>query len=413
MEKEKTNHVRLRDRTSENDIKYSGPLSYRHLRIIGWVLLALSQIAIILNLNMKINPGSEYIYQGWINVFKFFSNFPLPLFMLANFAAIFQKKHDFKKLLIFYGGMSLGMYALGNFVVMFYGIRFTNALFDGAMDFWTSSKVFATIMVNSGSSGFMFNIFIDLFLCVLCFFFMNYKPKKFFQGKKIIFFRLLIILPILYEVGSIIIKHYAVNEYMSITHFVFFLLTSKPPVIFLAFVAITLFMRGFELLHLKKHNDHEKLKEHLGTNAFSLRTSIIIAIIFFCAFILDVVLLISISMIYASTTNTFTQEGFTVALQMFSGIGFGSSASLCLIVPIIFLFSFTKTHKDSMVDLIVPAAGVGLIVLIYVEGLYEIVVNNLPRLIASIEEFFNSTGGGGEEPAPAQAVKNIINLLRK
>ena len=34
--------------TAENDIRFRAPLSYRHLRMIGWLFLAISQISIII-----------------------------------------------------------------------------------------------------------------------------------------------------------------------------------------------------------------------------------------------------------------------------------------------------------------------------------------------------------------------------
>lgn len=40
-------------------------------------------------------------------------------------------------------------------------------------------------IIAKSSTGFIsFNIFIDLTLCTLVMFFINYNPKKYFQGKK-------------------------------------------------------------------------------------------------------------------------------------------------------------------------------------------------------------------------------------
>ena len=48
--------------TPENDIKYRGPLSYRALRIAGWVCLAIAQVATIWSMVGKINPQTKLCY---------------------------------------------------------------------------------------------------------------------------------------------------------------------------------------------------------------------------------------------------------------------------------------------------------------------------------------------------------------
>ena len=89
--------IKLRDRTLKNDIKFKAPFSYRELRIIGWVFIVLAQIAVILNLNGKINPNSAPFLDGWANFFQSLSYFSLPLFLVANMACIIQKRNNFKK----------------------------------------------------------------------------------------------------------------------------------------------------------------------------------------------------------------------------------------------------------------------------------------------------------------------------
>ena len=39
--------VKLHEVTSENDIRYRGPLSFFHFQILGWLCIVLSQVALI------------------------------------------------------------------------------------------------------------------------------------------------------------------------------------------------------------------------------------------------------------------------------------------------------------------------------------------------------------------------------
>ena len=45
---------------------------------------------------------------------------------------------------------------------------------------------------------------------------------------------------------------------------------------------------------------------------------------------------------------------------------------MILLIPVIIFFDYTKTYKNKIVDIIIPAAGLALVALVYVEGLYDI-----------------------------------------
>ena len=38
--------VRIHEVTHENDIRYRGPLNFQHFQILGWLCIAISQIAV-------------------------------------------------------------------------------------------------------------------------------------------------------------------------------------------------------------------------------------------------------------------------------------------------------------------------------------------------------------------------------
>lgn len=409
---EKAKRIKLKHRTLDNDIKFKGIFSYRELRIIGWACLIIAQLAVVFNLNMKINPASSAALSGWVSFFQFMSNFSLPLFLIANMAAILQKKNNFRNMFLFYGGVAAGMFLLGNVVVFHYGFRFMNAI--SPCTWGTAADIFGTLLPLLGKSGYIFNIFIDLFLCSLMFFFMNYNPKKYFQGKKIIWFRLFTIFPILYEVGSVIVKFYITFGYFTIPSYVFFLLTSKPPFMLLAFFLLVLVLKTGEIVHKKKYKkSNEEFNNHLETNAHSFLTSIHLSIIFLAVALLDVLVALLITYIYGY--NIFPEGGMDFYLWVASQlqtIGIGGSTSLIPLIPIVLLFSYKKTPKNKKIDTFIPVVGVALIVFVLLEGIFEVITINLPAILQRIEDWINSHfGGGGDEPEP-EPLRYIVSLIR-
>ena len=385
------NHIRLRDRTLENDIKYKAPLSYRYVRIIAWACIIFAQIGLVAKANVKLIPSSAGALNWLVESGNFISALALPLFLLANFAFILQKKNDWKRLFIQYGGIALLLFLAGNFVIIHYGYGFLRAFAD--VDFMDMSKGFGLILFNMGNSGMIFNLFIDLFLCTLIYFLMNYTPKKLKGSNKIIWFRCLVILPILYEVASIIIKYFVATGAMPIPYFCFLLLTSKPPLMFVAFLILVAILKIEEIRAKKKKEDPEFIKEHRKTNAHALRFSIIIAIVFIAAALIDFIVCIIVS---ATTATNFLnifendQQALNYGIDVAAKMGFGNAVGLAVVAPIALLFSYTKTHEKRLGDIIVPVAGIVLILIVHLEGYFQILVHNIPILIEKISEYFQN-----------------------
>ena len=401
----KPKRIKLSERTLENDIKFKGVLSYRHLRILGWIFLAIAQIAVVLTFNTKVNPYAAAQSKAWANFFELFTSVPLPLFMIANIASIMQKKDDYKRLLLFYGGMAFGMYLLENFLVFHYGFRAMNSI--SPTTWGETSDIFGMLLPLMGQSSYAMNIFIDLFLCSLMFFFVNYTPKKYFQGKKIIIFRLFTLIPFIYEIASVIIKYNVTFVNFTIPSYVFFLLTSKPPFLLLAFLIIIVILKGYEHLSIKSGKKDKKFFiEHQKTNAHTLSVSIVMSVVFLIVAIID--FLVTILVTYLAATHHQVEPKQLIDTML--GIGLGGSLLMIPIIPLILLFSYKKTHTNSQMDMIVPLVGVGLIVLVYVEGMFEVITINMPYMLAKLKDIFS---GGGDEPPPDPGIINSIsNIIR-
>lgn len=389
----KTGRIKLKERTLENDIKYKAPLSYRYLRIIAWVCLIIAQIGLMAKLNIRLIPQSESQI-GWIRTLgEFFSSAPLPLFLLANFAVIFQKREKWRYLLMFYGGVALLLYIVGNIVVLHFVYGLANAFTLGSYDKMALANGVGYFLFGLGHTGLVFNIFIDLFLCTLLFFFMNYKPKK-LKGKQVYLFRSLIALPILYEIASITIKYFVAIGSMDIPFFCFFLLTSKPPLMFFAFLTLVVILKIEEFRHLKKNENLDFVKEHRKTNAHSFRFSLIIFFVFLIASVLDIIIYfvlgISLSISFKPMDEFIPDASNAISKFAVDSMGFGKASILFLVAPITLLFSYTKTHKKKKIDSFIPVTGVALIAIVYIEALFQILVSNITILMEKLADFIQN-----------------------
>ena len=57
---------------------------------------------------------------------------------------------------------------------------------------------------------------------------------------------------------------------------------------------------------------------------------------------------------------------------------------MIFLIPVILLFSYTRTYENQNKDIFIPIGGVALAVLVGIEGLYQGLVMNLPIVIQNI-----------------------------
>jgi len=376
--KRKKKHKKISDITFENDIKYRGPFSYRWLRIFAWVAIVCTQAALILQLGMRVDAKIARDYVGLAAFLGIFGTVSVPLFLVANFAIIINAKNGYKRLLGAYAFMSLIIFALFMLIYQRYllGIVGMLATEEGK----SPQETFNGIFLAFSKSGFIaFNIFIDLFLCTLFTYFVNYTPKSVFVGKKLIIFRLFAIIPVLYEVASLTLKMLvAVKADFILPLYVSPFLTTKPPLTFIVFVVLAFFIKGRERMFLKRGKTQEEYGKFLKTNVNSLHFSIAASVCMAVAAILDIILyfIIGSALTIVGEDETVLRDGMEVAYQM----GFGRSIPLLLVIPFIMLFSYTRTHKPSAIDMVIPNVGMVAFAICYVEGLYQLILR-LPQII--------------------------------
>ena len=225
---------------------------------------------------------------------------------------------------------------------------------------------------NAAANGFYcFNIFVDLFLCTLVMYFLNARPKRFFAGKGILLFRLFTVIPVIYECVCMVIKIRTAQGRLVLSPYLYALLTVKPPMTFLLFVILAVFIKTRELRFLRGGRTQEEYRAFLGTNRNSLNFSVFLA----C-------MLAVISAVDQAAVSLLSETGTASGLQpVYRALGFGDSRWLFLLIPLVLLFSYTREPKRVRWNAAIPLTGFVLIILVYLQGTLQILhLVDLPKV---------------------------------
>ena len=366
--------VRLHEQGSHNDIKYSGPLSFQSFQVLGWSCIVVTVIMALMKIAMKLNPADTQRFAAISHVISYIAEMSLPFLLMANFARILNNTDGFKKQLLRNGGATAAIFLV--FLLFF------NRYVVGTVGLLLQDPKEAYPLVMTSFYGvnprgfFAFNIFVDLFLCTLVMYFMNARPTKVFTGKKIYIFRALTILPIAYEVASILLKGKAAAGSILLPSWVFPLLTVKPPMTFLVFVFMAIHIKTRELRYCRHGKTHDDYQEFLKTNRNAWHFSVYAAIVLFIAGVIDLIIAILLLAGQAGSAEGLdaimaSEKAFKNTIAM--SIGFGKSTCLMFFAPIVLLFNYTKIPKNKTVGMLIPVVGILLIALIGVQGIYQLV----------------------------------------
>lgn len=358
---------KILDASADHDIRYRGILSYRSLRILAWFCIVAAQVGLLLAGGAHFDAGLARKLGIWPGFLRTLGDFTTPLFLMAAFSIILNNSRKFSSMLILYGGFSVVVYCLFLLIYNRYLVGMISIM--GEMTKEEASALLEMLLSTFTENGFLsFNIFIDLFVCTLFTCFVVYRPKRFFVGKKVVFFRLLAILPAAYEIGCIIVKLLATFDVIIMSPYVYPLLTTKPPMTFLLFVAITFFIKKREWLYRRNGKSHEQYNEFLNTRLNSLQFSVFASIQFVAIALLDLLVGVIILIVFAIKSG---DAGFDSAMQIIKTVGAGETLPLLGMIPIMMFFSYTRRHKDTKMDLIINLLGIIAVILVYMEGGYQ------------------------------------------
>ena len=245
--------TKFHEYTAANDMKYKGPLNYQSFQLFGWICIVLAVVAGL------INAGAS-------------ASLSLPFLLMANFSKILANKEGYKKQLLRNGGASLAIFI----VTIVMGSRY----FVGTVEQIVTPKeevvpLLESLIRRAKPEGFLaFNLFIDLFMCTLCLYFLNARPKRVFTGKRVIILRLFVILPIAYELICFVLKVQAARGRVLLPLWSFPLLTMKPPMTFAFFVFIAFLVKIREYRYCRHGKTHEEYLEFMKTNRNSFQMSV-------------------------------------------------------------------------------------------------------------------------------------------
>ena len=377
--KKRKKRLSMYDVTPENDIKFRGIFSYRHFRIAGWVCMAMTIASILIGLGMKLSPRVAEKYASVHSILSFFAELGVFLFLFANFAVIIDKKSSYKKLFITYGALSAGFVLL--FADVYY--RFLGGIV-GAMGDVIGEPISTAELMGGGFKA--FNVFLDMLLCTAVIFFIDYRPTKYFVGKKLYIFRAFAVIPIIYELVCILLKYFCTVEGLKLHPMVSPFLTTKPVLCFLLFVRMAFYVKGRETKFLKHGKTLEDYDAFMKTNWNSFQFAKKFALMAFIYGIVDLILVLV--MIFLRLANAGVWEQFLEAgtdnqeaiqvleyvIDEAKVIGFGGAAMMIFIAPFILLFSYTKSYKKSKVDTLIPVGAIAVIVLVGIEVLRKLLV---------------------------------------
>ena len=385
-----TGRLPRREVVTQQDIRYRGPLSYRHMMILGWLCIFFAQVGLILSTVGKAEPSIAEAGAGLITFGNYAGSLFMPFLLLANFSRILSSKQQFKKLLLTYGGLAVAMGLALPLVYEHYvkGLAATAAQFSPEFE----GQLLALFQENVFRDGYLaYNLFIDLFLCTLFMFFLTYHFKRPVRRGWVISFRLLSILPVAYELACIVLKTLCKNGNITLPMYASCFLSTKPPMSFAAFVALALFIKRRERIFLKNGRTYEEYGHFLETNANSLHFSVHACVTFIVAAVVDIVIFIIFSVLMtagdlaAAGEQVIENEEMvtsmtTRVMYVAQAAGFGESTVLLFVAPFVLLFSYTRKHADTKMDLLIPVIGIAAIAALYFETFFRILCE-LPNVI--------------------------------
>ena len=359
-EKREKRLARIRKKFFKDDIEYQGPLSYRYLRILGWIAFVLGQLALMNSLTSNFNwdPLGPVVQ----TIFNYASTLMTPFFIIASFGMVLSGNRGYRNFILLYGAAFL---AIGLGVIFAY-YRYVNGLFtaSNAAELGTIIETFISDKIN-------INVFADLFTFTLFHYFINYTPKKYFQGKKIYIFRLFSLLPVIYSIVSYVLKTaYALGALSNLPFAFFPFMTTKSPLVVGIFVVISLWIKNREKIFIKVGATKEQYNIYLNSKRNSLSFSIILSVVIAIFALIDFIAMMVLVAIHMFSTNPALVE----VNDFISAFGAGQAVMCVLAIPFLMLYSYTRDHKNTQIDLFIPVAGIGLTAFVYLEFFFDFIV---------------------------------------
>lgn len=327
----------------KNDISYCGFLSARGMRILGYCFILLTQLFLLILFLCDVVKFPKWL----INLsgsYEFLATLSLPILSFALFSIIISSRDNIKKCIVNYFIYSILIYA--SIVLIFdrYIVGFISILYP---DFELAHIIAEDFVKSIFGSIINYNIFVDLFLFSLFFYFMICKPKNIKSKKALTAFKSLSLIPVIAIIVTSVLYALYNMEIINLPIEILPILPCRSITIYAIFFIIVILIKLRQKKLEKSGVTEEQYKIYLHSNKNSFRFSAISSIVILAISCLD--FLISIIIPEAEI------------------FGLGTSYTMVSVIPLILCFSYTKQPKNKAGDNIIRLIFVTLFIIMYLE----------------------------------------------
>ncbi len=180
------------------------------------------------------------------------------------------------------------------------------------------------------------NVFLDLFLCTVFWFFITYKPKK-LAGGPLLLFRCCAVFPMLYLLlGAVLMGMNRVDWVrISLPLWLVGLLPSRKLPGILLFLAMALYVKYHEAEEFRRGGDDDTFRDFLRSNRHSLRFAVFMCIV--------------LGLLSLADWGAGQIDGGRL-----SPWGIGVSTTMYLAIPFVLLFSYNREPRFRILNAFVP-----------------------------------------------------------
>jgi hypothetical protein len=136
------------------------------------------------------------------------------------------------------------------------------------------------------------------------------------------------------------------------------------------FLSMALYIKRREKIFLKHGKTHEDYQKYLKTNRNSFQFAKFMTVTIIIYSIIDLILCVILGALYIVLNPEVDAEK---AVKIAYNWGFGETANMMSLIPVMFLYSYTKVHKYKLLDIAIPITGVAMVVLLYLDSLFMVI----------------------------------------
>ena len=131
-------------------------------------------------------------------------------------------------------------------------------------------------------------------------------------------------------------------------------------------IQLSLWIKNRERLFLKLGASKEEYQKYLLTKRNSLSFSINLSLFVILAAVLEAIIILVVGFIYIAE--------FDNIVPILDNYQLGQAISMIVAIPILFLYSYTREHKNTLLDIFIPIGGIALCGFVYLEYVFQLIL---------------------------------------